>query len=207
MTTREHVLSVLLVLAVVAMIVVGVVVRSEGKRVGQATANIASLNATIDQALERGAAAERREKVWRDSASRAHDAAQLLKAGIDRQKAKADSLKRLRDDDTCQAPCLTTNDSLAYYQRHSSYLEEENAELRATVDTAEKTIDAQDKELAARDSADRERDAKELEAETRYRALEKINGEMKKLAQSRTSKVVTAGKWILTGFAIGKALR
>jgi hypothetical protein len=205
--TRENVLSALLLVAVAFMIVLGFVLKSDWEKVGRATANIASLNATIDQALERGAAAELREKVWRDSAARAHDAAQLLKAGIDRQKAKADSIKQLRDGDTCHAPCLTTDDSLAYYQRHSGYLEEENSELRAAVDTAEKTIDAQDRELAARDSADRERDTKELEAETRYRALEKINSEMKKLVPSRTSKVVTAGKWILTGFAIGKALR
>jgi hypothetical protein len=205
--SRDKVLSILLVAVAVAVIVIGIVAQREGARIGEAAGKIKDLNATIDAALERGAAAERREKVWRDSAARAHAAAEILKAGIDRQKAKADSLKRLRDDDTCHAPCLTTNDSLQYYHRHSGYLEEENLELRAAVDTAEKTIDAQDKELAARDSADRERDAKELEAETRYRALEKINGEMKKLVPSRTSKVVTAGKWILTGFAIGKALR
>jgi hypothetical protein len=204
---RDRVMSILLLFLVVALVVVGISAQRDGRRSGEAAAKIKDLNATIDAAVERGAAAERREKVWRDSAARAHAAAEILKAGIDRQKAKADSLKRLRDDDTCHAPCLSTNDSLAYYQRHSGYLEEENSELRATVDTAERAIAAQDKELAARDSADRERDAKELEAETRYRALEKINGEMKKLVPSRTSKVVTAGKWILTGFAIGKALR
>src|SRR4051812_43900429 len=145
-------MPILLLIAVVALIVIGVVTRRDGQRIGEAAAKIKDLNATIDTALERGAAAERREKVWRDSAARARDDATRSHAAAAKSEEAA---RQLRDDDRARPPVIIT-DTIAVraeLARKDTLI----ADAFQTIADKNAEISDKDRELAARDSADRER--------------------------------------------------
>jgi hypothetical protein len=55
--------------------------------------------------------------------------------------ARADSLRKLADDSTCHAPCLTAHDSSEHWHRLYVYAYDEANELRAALDTADARAD------------------------------------------------------------------
>ncbi|HEY0528686.1 MAG TPA: hypothetical protein VGD02_07645 [Gemmatimonadaceae bacterium] len=182
--TRVHVLSAIAIVLVGVLLVVSLSSMADGRRMGGAEAAIAIAKAQRDSALAHEAAAEAREKVWRDSAARAHNAG---------ARSGAEFHKRYTEIQT--EPPVVLTDTAAVLEA----LRVRDSALAV----AAQAIADRDRELAARDSADKARDTADAAREERYRALEKINGEMKRLVPSRTSKVVTASKWVLIGFAIG----
>lgn len=185
---RDRLMGILVVIFAALTLYVSIGAMREGKRIGEATARIKALNLAMDSALERERAAERREKVWRDSAARAHAAGVQHETEFRRRVAGLVAAAPIVITDTAQVrAALASRDSTIY--------------------VADSTIRDKNKELADRDKADAERATKELEAENRYRALERINTEMKALVPSRTSKVITAAKWIGVGVALGRAVR
>lgn len=184
--SRDRIMTALVLVFAGLLIYVAIGSMAEGKRYGEATAKIAALSAAKDSALEREAAAERREKVWRDSAAGAH---------VDGVKHETEFRRRLSIV-TQAAPIVITD---------TAQVRAALASRDSALYVADSTIADKNRELAARDKADAEHAKKDAEAENRYRAIERINAEMKQLVPSKSSKVVTAVKWLAVGYAIGKA--
>lgn len=149
--------------------------------------DVKAIQADLAASREREAAAVAREKVWRDSAARAHNAGARSGAEFERRRIAI-----------AKAPLVVITDTAAVRQAL--------AQRDSALYVAQQAIADRDRELAARDSADRDRDAADAAKEQRAQALERLNASIAAQIPTRRQQMVHDAKVVgFTLAAVGTA--